>query len=76
MPVVFCFSEATLSLAGMIAHSSAHTIVGGGDTLAAISQLNVEDKCTFVSTGGGAMLDYLAKETLPGIQALEGTLEK
>lgn len=65
------FSAATLSLAGMIGHTSAHTILGGGDTLAAISQLKVEDKCTFVSTGGGAMLDFLANETLPGIKALE-----
>ena len=65
------FNAATLSLAEMIGHSSAHTILGGGDTLAAISALNLEDKCTFVSTGGGAMLDFLANETLPAIKALD-----
>jgi len=47
------------------------SIVGGGDTLAAIAKLGVEDKFTFVSTGGGAMLDFLAQGTLPGIKALE-----
>ena len=49
------------------------SIVGGGDTLAAIAKLGVEDKFTFVSTGGGAMLDFLAQGTLPGIEALENS---
>jgi phosphoglycerate kinase len=51
------------------------SIVGGGDTLAAISKLGVENKFTFVSTGGGAMLDFLATGTLPGIEALEKSKE-
>jgi 3-phosphoglycerate kinase len=51
--------------------SEVRSIVGGGDTLAAIAKLGVEDKFTFVSTGGGAMLDFLAQGTLPGIEALE-----
>lgn len=46
------------------------TIVGGGDTLAAIQSLGVLDKFSFVSTAGGAMLDFLANETLPGIETL------
>jgi phosphoglycerate kinase len=46
------------------------SIVGGGDTLAAIANLGIEDKFTFVSSGGGAMLEFLAKGTLPGIEAL------
>lgn len=65
--------EPTLALARMIAAATARgtkTIVGGGDTLAAIAELGLESKFTFVSTGGGAMLDFLANETLPGIQAL------
>jgi phosphoglycerate kinase len=45
-------------------------MVGGGDTLAAIKKLQIEDQFTFVSTGGGAMLDFLADETLIGIEAL------
>ena len=64
------FKNGTIELAKLIANSSAKTIVGGGDTLASIAELGLEDKFTFVSTGGGAMLDFLAKGTLPGIEAL------
>lgn len=49
----------------------AFSIIGGGDTLAAIAHLGIENKFGFVSTGGGAMLDFLANETLPGLAALE-----
>jgi len=69
------FQEATLTLARMIGEatekSGVESIVGGGDTLAAIAALGIESKFTFVSTGGGAMLDFLANGTLPGIKALE-----
>jgi phosphoglycerate kinase len=69
------FKSATLELARMLADSSslsqATSIVGGGDTLATIAELHNEDKFSFVSTGGGAMLDFLANETLPAIEALE-----
>jgi phosphoglycerate kinase len=65
------FKEPTLKIAEMIASGNAVSIVGGGDTVAAISELNNEDKFTFVSTGGGAMLDFLAEGTLPGIEALK-----
>jgi len=44
--------------------------VGGGDTLASIEKLNLAHKFSFVSTAGGAMLDFLVNETLPGIDAL------
>lgn len=60
----------TLAIAEMLANSEKTTIVGGGDTLAAIKELDLYDKFTFVSTGGGAMLDFLANSTLPGIEAL------
>lgn len=49
------------------------SIVGGGDTVAAIAELGTENQFTFVSTGGGAMLDFLAKGTLPGIEALNNS---
>lgn len=62
--------EGTQKLAKILAESGKKTIVGGGDTLAAIRELGLYDKFTFVSTGGGAMLDYLAEGTLPGIEAL------
>ena len=65
------YKEGTYAVARMIAASPARSVVGGGDTLAAIHELDIEDKFSFVSTGGGAMLDFLAKGTLPGIEALE-----
>lgn len=61
----------TMALARMIAESGKQSIVGGGDTLAAIKEQNLFDKFSFVSTGGGAMLDFLANGSLPGIVALE-----
>ena len=64
----------TLELARMIGEATGkgvESIVGGGDTLAAIAELGTHEKFTFISTGGGAMLDFLAQGTLPGIQALE-----
>ncbi len=56
------------SLLGSLA--SKCIVVGGGDTLASIRDLNLVDKFTFTSSGGGAMLDFLANGTLPGIEAL------
>lgn len=64
------FVAATDALALAIASSGAHSVVGGGDTIAAIEKLGLLSKFSFVSTGGGAMLDFLAKGTLPGITAL------
>jgi len=65
------YKDATRTLAQSIGESKAESFVGGGDTIASIAELNLTDKITFISTGGGAMLDFLANETLPGIQALE-----
>ena len=65
------FREGTLELAKKIAEISAESVVGGADTLAAISLLQLEDKFNFVSSGGGAMLDFLANGTLPGIEVLK-----
>lgn len=70
------YTEPTIELAKMVSESKAKTIVGGGDTLAAIAKLGIEDKFSFVSTGGGAMLDYLAHETLPAIQAMDKGIDK
>ncbi len=67
------FTDATVKVAEMVAErttTGATSMIGGGDTLSAISKLGIEDKFTFVSTGGGAMLDFLAQGTLPGIEAL------
>jgi phosphoglycerate kinase len=68
------YTEGTFALARAVADASAagaETVVGGGDTLASIEQLKLSNKFTFISTAGGAMLDFLANETLPGIEALE-----
>lgn len=64
-------TEGTQTLAQMIASSGKYSVVGGGDTLTAIKELGLFEKFTFVSTGGGAMLDFLASGTLPGIEALK-----
>lgn len=64
------FIEATDSFARAVAASGAHSTVGGGDTVASIEGLGLLPRFSFVSTGGGAMLDFLAEGTLPGIDAL------
>lgn len=64
------YDATTKELAKAIANSNAKSIVGGGDSISAIQSLNLLDKFTFVSTGGGAMLDFLAHGTLPGIEAI------
>jgi 3-phosphoglycerate kinase len=68
------FGDKTEQLAELIADATgkgATSIVGGGDTLSSIRKLGLEEKFSFVSTGGGAMLDFLVNETLPGIEALQ-----
>lgn len=67
------FREGTDILASFIAKAQGTKIVGGGDTLASIQDLGLEKDFTFVSTAGGAMLDFLANGTLPGIEALESS---
>jgi phosphoglycerate kinase len=64
------FNGATDTLAHTIADSKAYSVLGGGDTVAAVEQLGLLNRFTFVSTGGGAMLDFLAQGTLPGIEVL------
>lgn len=64
------FKEPTIELARIVAESGARSVVGGGDTLAAIAESGLESKFSFVSTAGGAMLDFLLEGTLPGIEAL------
>lgn len=64
------FKNGTLALAKMLAESGKEVVIGGADTLSATKELDIQDKFTFVSSAGGAMLDFLAHETLPGIEAL------
>jgi len=67
---------ATEKIAKTIARSHAHTIVGGGDSISAIQKLGILKKFNFVSTGGGAMLTFLAERSLPGIDAVKKSKRK
>lgn len=64
------FSTGTRGLARAVADASGVTIVGGGDSISAVRQAGVLDQITHVSTGGGAVLEFLAGKTLPGLAAL------
>jgi phosphoglycerate kinase len=64
------FSTGTLKIAEAVAGSDAVSIVGGGDSVAAVYKAGVSERISHISTGGGASLEYIANETLPGIEAL------
>jgi phosphoglycerate kinase len=70
------FSRGTSALAHSVANSYAQTIVGGGDTDVAIHRAGESDKITYISTGGGAFLEYLEGNGLPALEALERCSEK
>ncbi len=64
------FTQGTKILASAIAQSKARSIVGGGDTITTIEELGIAEHFSFISTGGGAMLEFLTHGTLPGIEAI------
>ncbi|MES0372547.1 MAG: phosphoglycerate kinase, partial [Mariprofundaceae bacterium] len=66
------FGEGTKAIALAIAESDAFSIAGGGDTLAAVDKYNISDKVSYISTGGGAFLEFLEGKKLPAVEMLEG----
>jgi len=65
------FGEGTKTIARAIADSKAFSIAGGGDTLAAVAKYGIADKVSYISTGGGAFLEFLEGKKLPAIEVLE-----
>ncbi|NIM94367.1 MAG: phosphoglycerate kinase [Anaerolineales bacterium] len=65
------FAEGTKNLANAVAESAGYSVVGGGDSAAAIRKSGLTDQIDHISTGGGASLEFLAGKTLPGVAALE-----
>ena len=69
------FQQGTKQIAEAIASATqegAFSLIGGGDSVAAINQFNLSDKVSYVSTGGGAMLEYMEGKELPGVKAIKG----
>jgi len=65
------FGNGTRAVAEALASSRAFSIAGGGDTLAAIAKYGISDKIGYISTGGGAFLEFLEGKTLPAVAILE-----
>jgi phosphoglycerate kinase len=64
------YAVGTFAVARALADSRGVSIIGGGDSMAAVKKAGVQDHITHISTGGGAMLEFLEGKKLPGIQAL------
>jgi phosphoglycerate kinase len=65
------FAQGTIEVARAVAAVSGTTVIGGGDSIAAVAKAGVTDRITHISTGGGASLEFLGGRTLPGVAALK-----
>jgi phosphoglycerate kinase len=66
------FAQGTIAVAKAVANVNGTTIIGGGDSIAAVAKAGVTDRITHISTGGGASLEFLGGRSLPGVEALKG----
>ena len=67
------FKRGTMEIAQAVASAPGFSLVGGGDTIRAVQQAGVADKISYISTGGGAFMEFMEGKTLPGIEALEAS---
>jgi phosphoglycerate kinase len=65
------FMAGTKGVFEAVANSKAFSVVGGGNTIEAVEKLRLEGKVSYISTGGGALMEFLTGKTLPGVKALE-----
>jgi phosphoglycerate kinase len=66
------FAQGTIGVAKAVAEVKGTTIIGGGDSVSAVTRAGVADRMTHISTGGGASLEFLGGRELPGVKALQG----
>jgi phosphoglycerate kinase len=67
------FKRGTMEIAQAVAAAPGFSLVGGGDTIRAVQQAGVADKISYISTGGGAFMEFMEGKTLPGVAALEAS---